>query len=357
MTSVPLSQTARQHLPDGTIDLAGGDVRIPFPHPDVSAPLLGLDDQPYPPTAGSRELRELIAAAAGPATVAAEQVVVTPGARAAVLLTLLRAAGGEVLLPTPRWGSYPVLAAMAGARPVSYGPYPHVDALDAARTAATAVVVVNSPRNPDGTVVDAATITDVLAWAQQHDIIVLFDQVYRGVAAHRTPSPLDVAGPLPQRCVIVDGLTKSHAAAGIRIGWAITAGLHQSLTAAASHLIGGVGIRAQQAAVAALRQPPGPRQQALADLAGRTRAAAAQLDQIPGVTCPTPDAGFFLFPDLHGWLADTDVAGWLRHHHRVAVVDGDAFAAPGHIRVSTAVPDPDLTTGLRRLTAALTTHP
>ncbi|WP_436528427.1 pyridoxal phosphate-dependent aminotransferase [Actinoplanes sp. HUAS TT8] len=356
MTDIAMSRTVRQDLPDGTIDLAGGDVRMPFPHPEVSSPLLGPDDQPYPPTAGSRELRELIAAATEPAAVTAEQVLVTPGARAAVFLTLLRASGRDVLLPTPRWGSYPALTAMAGARPVSYGPYPHVDALDEARTAATALVVINSPRNPDGTVVDAATITAVLAWAQQHHITVLFDQVYRGVTAHPAPSPLDTAGPLPQHCVIVDGLTKSHAAAGLRIGWAITADLHQ-LTATASHLIGGVGTRAQQAAVAVLRQPPGPRQQALADLAARTRAAAAQLDRIPGVSCPVPDAGFFLFPDLHGWLADTDVASWLREHHRVAVVDGAAFAAPGRIRVSTAVPDHDLTTGLRRLTAALSTRP
>ena len=97
---------------------------------------------------------------------------------------------------------------------------------------------------------------------------------------------------------------KDNAAAGLRIGWAITADPHQ-LTATASHLIGGVGSRTQQAAVAALRQPLAPRQQALSDLSARTRAAAAHLDQIPGVSCPVPDAGFFLFPDLHGWLADT----------------------------------------------------
>lgn len=362
MTGMTLSSTARRPLPAGVVDLAAGDVRLPFPHPDGVSRIIGPADQAYPDTAGAADLRTAIAASAtGTSAVTAGQVLVTPGARAAVFLTLLQGAGREVLLPIPRWGSYPALVRAAAARPVDYGPHADVTALDAARTSRTAIVVINSPRNPDGALADADTITAVLDWAQRHGILVLFDQVYRGLAAPPSPSPLDIVGGLPAHCVVVDGLTKSHAAAGIRLGWAITGALMPALTAAASHLIGGVSTRAQQAALAALTAPTGPRTAALAGLADQVRRTAARLDTIPGVRCPTPQAGFFLFPDLRGWLADTtpgprsDITTWLRNEHGVAVVDGAAFGTPGHIRVSVAVDAPALEAGLQRLTAAFTT--
>ncbi|MFY1674074.1 pyridoxal phosphate-dependent aminotransferase [Plantactinospora sp. WMMB334] len=362
MTGVEMSSTARRPLPDGVVDLAAGDVRLPFPHPDGVSRTIGPADQAYADTAGDPDLRSRIAAyATGTAPVTAGQVLVTPGARTAVFLTLLQATGRDVLLPVPHWGSYPALVQCAGAHPVDYGPYPEVTALEAARTSRTAIVVINSPRNPDGAVVDADTVTAVLGWAHQHGIIVLFDQVYRGLATPTTPSPLELTDTLAPHCVVVDGLTKSHAAAGIRLGWAITGDLMPALTAVASHLIGGVSTRTQQAALAALTAPAGTRTAALADLADQVRQTAARLDAIPGVRCPAPDAGFFLFPDLRGWLATiapgprSDVTAWLRHEHGVAVVDGAAFGTPGHIRLSAAVDAPTLATGLQRLTAALTT--
>lgn len=361
MTIVTFSGTARQTLAAGVVDLATGDVRFPFPHPALSARLIGSDDQPYPDVCGSLELREAISASSG-AAVSAGEVIVTPGARAAVFLTLLRAAGREVLLPTPRWGSYPALATLAGARPVSYGPVPDLTALDTSRTASTAMVVINSPRNPDGAVVDADVLADVVDWAAQHEITVLFDQVYRAISTVPAPTPLDNPA-LPEHVVIVDGLTKSHAAAGIRLGWAISARYHHDLAAAASHLIGGVSRLTQLAGVAALRGPEVPRAAALKALAVQTRAAAARLDAIPGIRCPVPDAGFFLFPDIRdapqfrnrsGGDTPTDIAAWLRDEHAVAVVDGQAFGVAGHLRLSTAVDPTTLSTGLDRLTTALT---
>lgn len=364
MTGVSASATARRPLPAGVVDLAAGDVRLPFPHPDDLSRTIGPADQAYPDTAGAPQLRARIAAYAtgtGTARVTAEQVLVTPGARTAVLLTLLQAAGREALLPVPRWGSYPALVQCAGARPVDYGPWPDVAILEAARTSCTAIVVINSPRNPDGAVVDAGTIATVLGWARQHGIVVLFDQVYRGLAAPPAPSPLDLADTLVPGCVVVDGLTKSHAAAGIRLGWAITGDLMPALAAVASHLVGGVSTRTQQAALAALTAPAEARTAFLAGLADQVRQAAARLDAIDGVRCPVPDAGFFLFPDLRGWLATiapgpwSDLAAWLREEHGVAVVDGAAFGAPGHLRLSAAVDPHTLATGLQRITAALTT--
>lgn len=362
MSGVTLSSTARQPLPAGVVDLAGGDVRLPFPHPDGDSRTIGPADQAYPDTAGAADLRTAVAAhATGTVAVTAGQVLVTPGARAAVFLTLLQAAGRDVLLPVPRWGSYPALVRAAGAQPVDYGPHPDVAALDAVRTSQTAIVVINSPRNPDGAVVDAGTVAAALGWARRHGVIVLFDQVYRGLAAPPSPSPLDLAGGLPPHCVVVDGLTKSHAAAGIRLGWAIAGDLMPALTAVASHLIGGVSTRAQQAALTALTAPAGARTAALAGLAEQVRQSAARLDAVPGVRCPAPDAGFFLFPDLRDWMATiapgprSDITAWLRDEHGVHVVDGAAFGAPGHIRLSAAVDPQTLATGLQRITAALTT--
>jgi aspartate aminotransferase len=356
--------------------LATGDVRVPV-HPAAPPALPRLADQPYQVTAGIADLRAAIAAhARGAAVIDADQVLITPGARQAILLVMaaaLRARTGEqpaeVLLPTPYWSSYPTLVEMAGGVAVPVPPAEGArltdpDRLAAACSPATRIVVINSPRNPDGAVLTAEELRDVVEWAARRNLVVLFDQVYRGVpgVAAPTPSVLDLWPRLPEHCAVVDGLTKSHALAGIRVGWTLLPdALRPATVGLASHLVGGTCTAAQEAALAVLADGAAFRGRLGTALTANLDQAMATLDGIPGLVCRRPSGGIFLFPDLRGWLAGPapaaarrDIAAWLADRHRVAVVDGAAFGAPGFVRLSFALPAPRLRAGLDRFRTALT---
>jgi aspartate aminotransferase len=360
-----LSPTAATRHPTDVVVLSTGDVRIPR---FTGGPMPGprLTDQRYRQPAGDADLRRLIAARSGP--VDAGQVVVTPGARQAIVAALKAVLGAdrrEVLIPAPYWTSYPPLVDLAGGTgvvvpgPTGAGPDPAV--LEAARTPRTAAVIVNSPRNPDGATVSAPRLRALVDWAAGHRIVVLFDQVYRGVAL--TPQPaasvLDLAGGLPPHCIVVDGLSKSHALAGLRVGWTLAdPDTTARIVAVASHLVGHTSGPAQDVATAVLRDGAGDRR-ADPDLTTNLSLAIELLDDVPGLTCHRPGGGIFLFPDVRGWLATVpigaaDLVPWLAREHRVAVVDGAAFGAPGHLRLSFAVPTDQLRAGVERLRAAFT---
>lgn len=362
-----MSPTAAVDHGDDLIVLSTGDVRIPV-HPqdaDQRAPLRA--DQTYQAPTGIVDLREAVAGE----RVDPARVLIAPGARLAIhaVLSTVLGEGGEVLLPTPYWASYPELIKRSGGRTV---PLPaqvgsgriDLDVLEAHRTERTKVLVVNSPRNPDGAVTPARDLAAAAQWAEQHGITLLCDEVYRGVActSEQAPTILDAFPQLPEHCVVVDGLSKSHALAGLRAGWAITAGdLTRRVAAVASHLLGGTSSAVQAIATDVLRGGEGMRIAIGKVLADHLLLAQQRLDRLPGVSCPPPGGGIFLFPDLSGWLAEhapeqarRNLAGWLRDGHGVTVVDGAAFGAPGHIRLSFALPAPQLDEGLTRLESALT---
>ena len=191
-----------------------------------------------------------------PPGLAPEQLLITPGARQALLLAFasLPADRREILLPRPYWASYPALAGTVGAR------LRIADRLEAAVGPATGAVLINSPRNPDGAVLDAGRLAELVAWTGAAGLLLIFDQVYRGVPLPGpiAPSPLDLPGGLPAHCLVVDGLAKSHALAGLRIGWLAAAPtVLAPITALAGHLIGGTSSAAQDAALAALQAGPG----------------------------------------------------------------------------------------------------
>lgn len=215
--------------------------------------------------------------------------------------------------------------------------------------------------------VGVETLRAVLSWADHRGLLVLCDEVYRGVPSPGGPAPSARElrpGPSPH-VVVVDGLTKSHALAGLRIGWALG---HRSVIASAAvaghHLFGGVSATAQRAAVAALADGGRVRVALGPVLAANQAYARDRLEELPGVACPGPAGGIFLFPDLREWLAGpapeaaaADLAGWLRDRHRVLAADGAPFGAPGHLRLSFAVPPTELAAGLDRLRAAVLGRP
>ncbi|HYS42149.1 MAG TPA: aminotransferase class I/II-fold pyridoxal phosphate-dependent enzyme [Pseudonocardiaceae bacterium] len=357
------------HAPDVSV-LSTGDVRVPV-HPVL--PMAGprRADQPYWPPAGGEALRTAIAGymtRQGRGGIDARQVLVASGARSAILSVLAGALGDrtEVLLPSPYWASYPTLISAAGGVPVVVPGRPHegeldLDDLRAARTSRTGALIVNSPRNPDGAVTPADQLTDVVRWTADHGILLLFDQIYRGIPLSGGPAPsvLDLWPELPDHCVVIDGLTKSHALAGLRLGWAVASdSVLGPAVAFASHVLGGACSYAQDVALAVLAD--GTSGELGATLDANLDHGLSSLAGIPGVRCPRPRGGIFLFPDLREWLAGeapdgarADVAEWLRLRHRVAVVDGAAFAASGHLRLSFALPADQLRTGIVRLRRAL----
>jgi len=366
-----LSPTAAPATPSDVLVLSTGDVRIPI-YPEAGQASPRCADQPYRPPAGAADLREAVSTyltADGRAAVAPDEVLIAPGARLAILSVLAALPGGsrEILLPSPYWASYPALIAASGARPViAAAPAPGaslVETLEAARKPATVAVVINSPRNPDGLVIPAGPLRELTGWARDRGLFLLFDQVYRSIPhpAGRAPSVLDLWDERPEHCVVIDGLSKSHALAGLRLGWAVTSGsLLARAISHASHVVGGTSSAAQDAARHALGDT-GVIRAALAPVLGANLEAALRaLTDLPGVTCPPPGGGIFLLADLRGWLARhapqaarRDLAGWLREEHGVAVVDGAAFGAPGHIRLSFALPAAQLQIGLGRLRRAL----
>ena len=353
-----LSPTSAATLAADVVVLSTGDVRVPV-YPDAAAAQPRAADQPYPLPAGTDALRNAIAARAG---VPARDVLVAPGARLAILSVLAAAVADrrEVLLPTPYWSSYPTLIRAAGGVPVVV---PDVGSFAGARTRDTGVVVVNSPRNPDGYVVPAKQLRALVEWAGAGGITVLFDQVYRGVpgVGPVAPSVLDLGPGLPAHCAVVDGLSKSHALAGLRLGWALVSGaLREAAVVHASHVVGGTGVPVQEAALAALADR-GVRSRLEPVLAANLEYALGRLATVPGVACRRPEGGIFLFPEVRfpegrlpgGGPHAADRVRWLREEHRLAVVDGAAFGAPGHLRLSFAVPPDQLRTGIDRLCLAL----
>nr|WP_237547093.1 aminotransferase class I/II-fold pyridoxal phosphate-dependent enzyme [Streptomyces sp. SID161] len=335
-------------------------------------------DQHYRAPAGDPDLRSLIARYAGregaPA-VSAEQVLVAPGARQALVAVLGAVLGErrEVLFATPYWASYPHLVKLVGGVPVPVpGPVGDgtldMDAWEARRTPDTAAVIVNSPRNPDGAVVPEDSLRALVEWAGRHGLTVICDEVYRGVplGGRAAPSVRDLFPELPGHCVVVDGLSKSHALAGLRFGWAIApAAIHARAVAVASHLVGNTSGLVQDAAAVVLAEGEPERQRVGIELAANLDLAMKVLDSVEGLVCPRPRGGIFLFPDVRTPLAGLGRPGepgdearrapaaWLKDRHRVAVVDGSAFGAPGHLRLSFALPAEQLAAGLERLRHAL----
>jgi len=335
--------TAVRAWADGVAVLSTGDVRIPLYQKGESRPR--LDDQRYRGAAGEPSLRAAIAEhnRLDPAA-----LLVTPGARQALLLAFatLPADRREVIMTAPYWASYAPLAQAVGVQ------VRVVADLRGSVRPETGAVLVNSPRNPDGAVLSSDEVADLVAWTASGGVRLIFDQVYRGVPLPGPvpASPLD-GGMLPEHCLVVDGLSKSHALAGLRIGWLAAASeLLTPASGLASHLIGGTSSAAQDIALAALSWPSADRAAVGEQLAANRDYGVQRLSAVAGVECPTPAGGIFLFPRVP--IRD-DLVGWLEREHAVAVVAGGAFGAPDHIRLSYAMDSDQFRVGVDRLTAAL----
>ncbi|ASO18208.1 aspartate/methionine/tyrosine aminotransferase [Actinoalloteichus hoggarensis] len=331
----------------------------------------------YTPAGGLPELREAIAEKTlrdSGYQVDPGRILVANGGKQAVyqaFATLLDP-GDEVLLPAPYWTTYPEAITLAGGAAVvvptdeSTGYLVSVEQLEVARTAATKVLLFCSPSNPTGAVYPPELVTAIGRWAAEHGIWVITDEIYEhlvydGVQALSLP----VAVPeLADRCIVVNGVAKTFAMTGWRVGWMI--GPKDVIKAAGSlqsHLTSNVANVSQRAALAAVSGPLDAVTEMRTAFDRRRRTIVSMLSAIPGVTCPTPQGAFYVYPSVRELLgkelrgrrltSSVDLAEAVLEHAEVAVVPGEAFGTPGYLRLSYALGDDDLAAGIERMSTLL----
>jgi aspartate aminotransferase len=327
----------------------------------------------YTPTPGLPELREAIAAKTARDSgyqVSASQVLVTNGGKHAVyqsLATLLDP-GDEVLLPTPYWTTYPEAIALAGGIPVPVmtdertGYRASVADLDAARTDRTKLLLFVSPSNPTGAVYPPEQVAEIGRWAARHGIWVVTDEIYEHlVYGDAQFSSMPVAAPeIADTCVVLNGVAKTYAMTGWRVGWMIgPTDVIKAATNLQSHATSNVSNVAQAAALAAVSGDLSAVAAMRTAFDRRRLTMTTMLNEIPGVICPLPEGAFYCYPSVKGVLGkelagstpatSAELAEVILEHADVAVVPGEAFGTPGYFRLSYALGDDDLEEGITRL--------
>jgi aspartate aminotransferase len=358
------------------IGYGAGEPDFPTPEHIVEAAVKACTDpgmHKYTPTAGLPALREAIALKTmrdSGLDVGSHQVLVTNGGKHAVattFMTLLNP-GDEVLIPSPYWTTYPEAVYLAGGRPVAVptseanGFRVTVADLEAARTSKTKLLVFVSPSNPTGAVVAPEEVAAIGAWAAEHGVWVMCDEIYEHLTygdARHVSMPV-VAPELGDRWVIVNGVAKTYSMTGWRIGWMI--GAPDVMDAAVNYQsqttsnISNISQRAALAAVAGDLEAVAMMRTAFDR---RRRTMTSMLNAIDGVSCAEPEGAFYCFPNVDGLLGrnlggrvattSSELAANLLETIKIAVVPGEAFGAPGYFRFSYALGDDDLAEGITRL--------
>ena len=331
----------------------------------------------YTPAGGQPALRQAIADKTrrdSGLDTAANEVIVTNGGKQALFNTFLSLIdpGDEVLLPAPYWVSYPEQIRFAGGTPVELPTGVDtnfrvtVDQLEQARTDKTKALLFVSPSNPTGSVYRPEEVEAIGRWAVETGVWVITDEIYEHLVygdAQHVSMPV-VVPELRDRCVIVNGVAKTYAMTGWRVGWtvappALTAGMARLM----SHATSNVANVAQAAALAAVTGPMDAVEVMRATYDRRRMIAYERLNAMEGVTCPLPEGAFYAFPSVAGLFgrqvggrtinSANDLAEALLETVQVAVVPGEGFGAPDCVRVSYALSDDDLVKGLDRIADAL----
>jgi aspartate aminotransferase len=329
----------------------------------------------YTPTAGLNELREAVVFKSkrdSGLEISPSQVLITNGGKHAVATTLMTLLdpGDEVLIPSPYWTTYPeavyLARGVAIAVPTSEpnGFRVTVEDLEKARTAKTKVLIFVSPSNPTGAVVRPEDVREIGRWAAEHGIWVMCDEIYEHLTygdARHVSLPV-VTSELGDRWIVVNGVAKTYAMTGWRIGWMI--GPSDVMNAAInyqSQTTSNISNISQRAAIAALSGDLEAVAHMRTAFDRRRRAMTSMLNAIDGVSCVEPEGAFYCFPNISGLLgrnfdgtvanSSSQLADVLLEKIKIAVVPGEAFDAPGYFRLSYALGDDDLAEGLRRLSS------
>ncbi len=358
------------------ISYAAGEPDFPTPAHIVEAAVLAARDPKnhrYTPAVGLPELREAIAVktkADSGTEITASQVVVTNGGKQAVYqaFAVLLDPGDEVLLPSPYWTTYPEAIALAGGKTVEVfagsdqNYMVTVEQLEKAKTDKTKALLLCSPSNPTGSVYSREQIKAIGEWALANDVWIVSDEIYQNVIydGKRAYSVTEVVPEMIDRTIMVNGVAKSYAMTGWRLGW--MAGPADAMKAAAnlqSHLSSNVNNIAQRAAIAALTGPQ-DEIKAMVDAFDRRRhLAVAELGKINNWLAPMPEGAFYVYSDVTGLLgkiwggkminSSLELCDYILDAAEVALVPGEAFGPSGYVRMSYALGDAQITEGIQRL--------
>ncbi|QCR18522.1 aspartate aminotransferase [Agrococcus sp. SGAir0287] len=358
------------------ISYAAGEPDFPTPANVVAAAERAVVDPAshrYTPAVGLPDLREAIAAKTlrdSGTQVDASQVVVTNGGKQAVYqaFQVILDPGDEVLVPAPYWTTYPEAIALTGARQVDVfagaeqGYKVTVEQLEAARTPQTKALLFVSPSNPTGAVYSPDEVRAIGEWAEANGLWVVSDEIYQNLVYDgvRAVSITEAVPALADRTILVNGVAKTYAMTGWRLGWMV--GPKDAIAAAAnlqSHLTSNVNNVAQKAAIEALTGPQDAVEEMRQAFDRRRRVAVSELSRIDGVTVPTPEGAFYVYADVRGllgreWGGTTptttlELADLMLEQAEVAAVPGEAFGPSGYLRFSYALGDAPLLEGIQRL--------
>jgi aspartate aminotransferase len=356
------------------IGFGAGEPDFPTPKNVVDAAIEACKDpvnHHYTPTAGLPELRSAVAQKTlrdSGYEIAAAQVLVTNGAKQAVFQTFatLCDPGDEVLIPAPYWTTYPEAVRLAGASPVPVATdakfHMDLDLLDAALTPATKVLLFVSPSNPTGAVMTRAETEAIGRWAYEKGLWVVTDEIYEHlVYGDNRFSSLPVVVPeIADRCVVINGVAKTYAMTGWRVGWMIgPADVIDAANNLQSQTTSNVANVSQRAAVAAVAGDLSAVAEMRSVFDRRRQTIHRMLNECEGVTCAEPEGAFYAFPSVEGLIgrsiagrtvgSSAELAEIAIESAKVAVVPGEAFGAPGFMRLSYALSDAHLEEGVRRL--------
>jgi aspartate/methionine/tyrosine aminotransferase len=349
-----------------------------FPTPDyiveaAAAATKVVANHRYTPTPGLPELREAIVAKTKRDSnyeITVDQVLVTNGGKQAVYQAFATIVdpGDEVLLPSPFWTTYPEAIKLAGGKTVevfadeSQNYLVTVEQLEAARTPKTKVLLFCSPSNPTGSVYSPAQAKAIGEWALKNNIWIISDEIYEHLLYDGATAPsLPVLVPgLAETFIIINGVAKTYAMTGWRVGWMIgPKDVIKAATNLQSHLTSNVSNVSQRAAIAALTGSLDAVHKMGEAFNRRRKLIVDLLNDVPGFQCPTPQGAFYVYPSVKGVLGKTirgkvantsaELATIILEEVEVAAVPGEAFGPSGYLRFSYATSDEDIVEGIGRI--------
>ena len=365
---------------EDVIGFGAGEPDFPTPPDVVEAAVEACHDtrnHRYTPAAGLPELRAAVAAKTARDSgyqVEPSQVLITNGTKHAIsgAFTAILDAGDEVLVLAPYWTTFPESITIAGGVPVavrtdeSSGFRVTLDQLEAATTDRTKALLFVSPSNPTGAVYPRDEVEAIGRWALDRGLWVLTDEIYEHlVYGEHTHHSMPVLVPeLGDRCLVVNGVSKTYAMTGWRVGWIVgPADVVKAAGNLQSHATSNVANVSQRAALAAVNGDLSAVAEMRATYDRRRRRIHELLTSIPDVSCLEPQGAFYAYPSFHGVLGrdirgrrpqtTMELAEVILDDARVAVVPGEAFGTPGYVRFSYALADDDLVEGVTRIAKLL----
>jgi len=349
-----------------------------FPTPDyiveaAAAATKVVANHRYSPTPGLPDLRDAIVAKTKRDSnyeITADQVLVTNGGKQAVYqaFATIVDVGDEVLLPSPYWTTYPECIQLAGGKAVevfadeTQNYLVSVEQLEAARTPKTKALLFCSPSNPTGSVYSVEQVKAIGEWALKNNIWIIADEIYEHLlydGATAPSMPVLVPG-LADTTIILNGVAKTYAMTGWRIGWMIgPKDVIKAATNLQSHLTSNVSNVSQRAAIAALTGDLSAVHKMGEAFDRRRKLIVSLLNEIPGFSCPAPTGAFYVYPSVKGVLGKTirgktpttsaELATLILEEVEVAAVPGEAFGPSGYLRFSYALSDEDIVEGIGRI--------